>query len=214
MGRQGEKQEIDAAAEEYETRRGETKLPITIKGRNLVAALEGNEALHVQALQIWVATPAARLTHDVVTKLLTKGNNKMNIIPGTLRRENPELYYKTIKKHAKWLEDHRNIQIFSVTKDKYKEMSDKLMTKGKINAVHRTTFGDRLNISTMAANYEETKAWVYEVLKQGGYIGTTKWNTAPTATTDHSTVMTTTFSKYGIGEYEEMEESGSKRSRR
>ena len=85
-------------------------MPITIEGRNLVATHEGGETLYVQALQVWVATPAAQFAHDIVKKLSTKGSNNMNIIPGTLRRDNQDMYYKTIKKHVKWL---KNIGIYN-----------------------------------------------------------------------------------------------------
>ena len=106
------KQWIDTAAAKYKTRRGDIKIPITIEGRNVVANQEGSKTIYVQALQVQVAAPAARLAHDIVKTLSMKGKNEMNIIPATLRRDNPDMYYKTVKKHAKMARkssEHTNI---------------------------------------------------------------------------------------------------------
>lgn len=187
-------------------------MPITIKRINVVATRKGSDTLYVQALQVWIATLVACLPHDIVEILSTKGNNQMKIIPGMLRRDSPEMYYKMVKKHEKWLENHWNIQIFLFPKEKYEEMNEILMMGGKFNAVHWMAFGDRLNISTMEENFDETRAWVYEVLNNGCYIGGSTWNVAGTVTTDDSTLMSNAFSKYGIDD-DEMTGSGSKRSR-
>ena len=56
-------------------------------------------------LQLWVAMLVARLANKIAKTLPIKGNNKMNIIPAFLRKKDPDRYYKTVRKHTKWLEN-------------------------------------------------------------------------------------------------------------
>ena len=83
------------------------------------------------------------------------------------------------------------------------------MQNKNVEGVHKSVFGDRLNISTNKEHYEETKKWVYEQLEDGGYINNKQWRVVGTAPTDVSTNLSSAFSKYGSDD-EEMVEVGTK----
>ena len=85
-----------------------------------------------------------------------------NFVPAGLRREDPLLYYGLLRDQAKWLHQHRNVQVQNVPPNEAQELKRHFESQ-QHPGIHRiyTDFDrNRLHISTNATAFTEVQQWV------------------------------------------------------
>jgi hypothetical protein len=143
--------------------------PINIE-KGTLATVHSNKK-KVATVGLIVTTP--REFVDPVKKLLVGvllGNKAIPcFIPLELRREDPDLYYKVMCRHAKFLHNHRNIQINQVFPPTFHCDVRPTLEKNKdILRIYLDPSNSRANISTTAASYLSVCAWIDEQLPKLG----------------------------------------------
>ena len=146
--------------------KNKVNFPINIEKGKVMAV--NKEAKKVETIGLIVTTPMNFATP--VRRLLAGaqlGNKTLpRFIPTALRREDPAIYFKLMVNHAKFLHQHRNIQllgIFPATFDS--EIRPILVKNKKILRIYLDGSRDRANISTTADEYLHVCEWIDQQLK-------------------------------------------------
>ena len=129
-------------------------IPLIFEKDRISAEVEGKQKITTGTLTVSTPTKYSSLLRTLLDNIVL-GRNITNLIPFALGRENAQGYYNIIASQARFMEQHRNIQVLQVPAELAYHLSDKGQTLAQaLNnnpAIKRITYDrarERYYIST------------------------------------------------------------------
>jgi hypothetical protein len=153
--------------------------PLIIGKNKLIA--DNPTGKRVETYGLAISTPIAffkpvKALLDSVIHATISGISIPGLIPIGLRRENPELYYKIMSQQAKFIHEHRNIQIGPVKSAHLDaDIQPGITLRGLLEKhpdIHRVYYDaskERFHVSTNTAKYTSVQEWIDEALDQNPF---------------------------------------------
>lgn len=150
--------------------------PIRFTKERVTAAMDAKEKIVTHALMVSTPTKYGKLLRAVLSLAVIK-KKITNLIPFALSREEPSGYYSLVASQARFMENHRNIQISNVPDDSNKHLGahgktlyQVLTGNNKIQRVAYDPKDHKYHVSTRANAYRETHQWIKETLEEHKFI--------------------------------------------
>lgn len=135
--------------------------PINIEKGNLVAIHSNKKKIQTVGLIITTPKQFIEPVKQLMDGILLSTKKIPCLVPSALKKEDSDMYYTVLAKHAKYVYHHRNVRIQDIFPPTFdKEIKPVLKQNPKILRIYVDKARSRANISTMAEDYLAVCGWI------------------------------------------------------
>jgi len=156
----------------------ELKIPISTERTVVKVESKDNKAFEVPVFQIFIPRRFNKAATYLNDRALLETQTLKNMIPFSIAKNAPEVFYKEMTAHAKFLHDHRFITIKNVTKSEFsttlpmdptdeernKTLHHALASNKSIDHIHPRAEKNTVIVTMNMTKVKETEKWLDNIL--------------------------------------------------